>query len=300
MSKNNKIIIIGASGFLGKYICEEFIKQGFDLYCVVHKSELKLLQPVNIINGGIKALTSNVIDSIYPLLVVHCARPSYPKLRKLGRILAANKAKNLNKNLLLQLQNSNSKPKLIFASGTLSYGNSDSPVYENAPLNPLSYARQYIKGELPIVRCCSVNKYPIIILRFPWLLANGSWFKWFYLQNITNNSKIPMFGSGTNKMSILDINDAAQLTVKYALQKNLIGIYNIFSKNIYTQTELVNHIKEVFNTKEVLYTTIYPNKFETEALEAFTSSINPHSNFMDILNNHKFISLRESLENIRN
>lgn len=299
MPTNKKVILIGGSGFLGRKICEELVLQGFDLYCVKHESEFQTSSSINIIQGGIKALSSELIDSINPVFIIHSARPTLPKLRKLGRILATKKAKNLNKNLLNQLKNSSSKPKLIFASGTLSYGNNENPAFENSPISPLSYARQYIKGEFPIINNCKSEDYPIIILRLPWLLDKGSWFDWFYLQNIRKFGTIPLFGNGDNKMAIIDIADAVKLILKYASQKDLHGIYNIFSPNILTQLEFANAVKKTFGSRVLSYEKIYTDKLEIEALEAFTSNIIPATNYMDIISKYDFISLQESLEKLK-
>ncbi|MBU3926463.1 MAG: NAD(P)-dependent oxidoreductase, partial [Bacteroidetes bacterium] len=180
----SKVIIIGVSGFLGSKVLDQIISEGYQVFATQNKKAIPRASEITIIQGGIKGLSTAKLKEIDPVAIFHCARPTFPYFKKWGRMLAAEKARRLNKRLVKQLEKSGLTTTLVFASGSLSYGNSDVAHSERSPLNPLSYAKQYIRGESPFLKDHSDLKFKVIVLRFPWLLGKGSWFSWFYLKNI--------------------------------------------------------------------------------------------------------------------
>ena len=294
-----KALVIGGSGFLGSYLLDGLHKQGTHIFATEHKKPIGKNYPIKLFPGGISAINTKLIDTIKPDVVFHCARPTYPKFRKYGRIAAARKAATLNKKLIKELQNSHSQPKLVFASGSLMYGNSPEPHDESSPLSPISYARQYFKGELPILDLIKSDTYPALMLRFPWLLGKGSWFQWFYLSLIKSKNAIPQFYSGNNMMEIVDVNNAAVLIVKYADEKKHPGIFNIFSDNKMNQNEFINEVANIFGKTIKNYQELFSGKLDKETVEAFTSNILLSTKHPDILNGFDFTSIEDSLKRIK-
>lgn len=294
-----KVILIGASGFLGSRVMTELQKEKFEIYAVVHKTPLSQFKNLHRVEGGISALTTKLIDEIKPDIIYHCARPVFPKFKRIGRHIAALFAYRANEQLIKNLQHSDSRPLLVFASGSLMYGNSDSPHDENAPLNPISYARQYYRGEIPVLKALKDFEYPVQILRFPWLLAAGSWFEWFYLNPIRQHGAIPIFGTGNNLMEILDVEDAAKLMLQISSSVRLPDVYNIISKKALSQHEFNELVCSVFGVKQQNFEELFPGRLEKETLEAFSSSILLTSRHLEIFENFAFTSLKETLEKIK-
>jgi len=295
-----KAIVIGGSGFLGSELLRILSVEKTETLVIVNKSKPVLFENQKTIQGGIEAVSTSFLTSFQPDVIFHCARPTLPKLRKLGRIVAARKASRLNRNLLRNIENSHQSPKLIFASGSLMYGNSREAHDESSSIRPISYAKQYFKGEKPLVDAVKKNNLSIIILRFPWLLGNGSWFKWFYLENILKNKTIPRFGTGDNLMEIVDVKDAAKLMSLYASIKSGSGIFNICHGKPVSQLNFVKEVSDVFSGKIVDYKSIFPKGPEKEAIEAFTSNILLKSRFNAILESFEFSPLKKTLEKIKN
>lgn len=288
-----RVVLIGASGFLGSHVLKELKLQGIEVFAVQNKSPLDENE-VQLIRGGIRALTKKRIDEIQPDVILHCARPSMPRFRQLGRKMAAAKAYLNNKWLIRQLQESESKPKLLFASGSLMYGNSDHSHNEDSPLHPISYARQYFRGEMPLVNAIRDGSYPIAMLRFPWLLGDGSWFKWFYAENAKKHHAIPGFGDMQNKMEIIDIEDAAKLMLRYA-NANLNGIFNVFNKPV-TQAEFLRLVSKNLKLPIKDHSEIFPRGLEKESIEAFTSNIILSTKYPKILDAYSFSPIQETLK----
>jgi len=292
-----RAIIIGASGFLGKHLFKELKNNDLEVFAVEHSKRLKIDDNYKI-SGGIRALHSNLIDEIHPDLIFHCARPSLPKFKRTGRILAAQIAKRNNKFLLSQLRNSSSKPLLLFASGSLMYGNSSDAHTEKSPLNPISYARQYHTGEKPILQSFAGDQYPTCMFRLPWLLGAGSWFKWFYLDPINKQKIIPETVPADNLMEIVDVRDAAELMVKYG-QAGIKGIYNIPSEKPMTSGAFNKLVSEIYNVIPNKIEKVFPSGLEKEALEAFSSNISLKTGFREILDDYTYRPIAESLKDIK-
>ncbi|MDP2723535.1 MAG: NAD(P)-dependent oxidoreductase [Bacteroidales bacterium] len=294
----SKVIVIGASGFLGSQVLDHLISEGYQVFATQNKKAIPRAGEISIIPGGIKGLSTAKLKEINPVAIFHCARPTFPNFKKWGRILAAEKARRLNKHLVKQLDKSGLTTTLVFASGSLSYGNSDVAHSERSPLNPLSYAKQYIRGESPFLKDNSDTKFKMIVLRFPWLLGKGSWFSWFYLKNIKDQKKIPLFGRGDNLMSVIGVQDAARLMVLYSKQELNSGVYNIYAPFLPTQKEFARLVSARFNCEITDYKNIYPNGLERAAVEAFYSNIVLDSDFQEVLQKYPFKPIEKVLEDM--
>jgi nucleoside-diphosphate-sugar epimerase len=292
------IILIGASGFVGSRVLKELLKEEVVIYALKNKSKIPSNEKIKVIDGGIKALDAQKLREIKPEYIFHCARPTFSRLRKLGRKIAAQKAYSLNKNLIRQIKKSGIQSKLIFASGSLAYGNNTGIIDEKTPLNPISYSKDYIKGEFPITKDKGNENLTILTIRLPWMIGIGSWFQWFYLNNIKSSEQIPLFGSGKNIMSLMDVEDAARLMISYAKKMNDTRAYNVFSPFQLTQEDFANRVQQVLGGAIVDHKKIYP-KLEKAALEAFQSNIQLATNYPKILNNYNFTSIEETLKRLK-
>ncbi len=290
------VILIGGSGYLGSNVLASLKNTPYRIIAVRNSNDIPESDDIDILEGGITALTADVLKRIKPDIVFHCGRPTYSRLRKLGRKIAAAKAYKLNSQLIENIKSSLSDTKIVFASGSLAYGNSYAPHDEASSLNPISYSRQYVRGELPLLK--AVNNTKVILLRFPWLLGNGSWFRWFYLNNILSNNQIPLFGAGSNIMSLIDVEDAANLMISYGESNYENGIFNIFSDSQIKQLSFAETISKVFECNIVPFDQIYP-KLEKAAHEAFLSNIELGTEFGDILEEYSYTSIIDTLKRIK-
>ena len=140
---------------------------------------------------------------------------------------------------------------------------------ESAPLNPISYARQYVRTEAPIVSSLSDYNNQHLVIRVPWVLGNGSWFNWVYGTHHKKHGSIPFFGKGDNSMQFILLENLARHTIKLSQDLTAIGIRNIFGSATLTQYEFANQIATQLNC-ELDSSTV---SFETAIQEAFRSNI---------------------------
>jgi nucleoside-diphosphate-sugar epimerase len=268
-----KVLVIGGSGFLGRHVIQELCRSNFEVYALEHKTPFRITDQVKIVKGSIGAVDRKLIRGIRPDLVFHLARPTFPRLKRTGRHLAARYAAMLNQRLIRELEKSGHPCRLIFASGSLMYGNSSVLQDEDSPLNPISYARQYYRGEMPVLKAMQKGILPVTVIRFPWLLGRGSWFEWFYLRTMKNSGFVPLFGNGDNRMEIIDILDAAKLAVKFAGEPGNPSIVNLISARPVSQLDFASAVSMVSGKPVRDYLSVIPGRIEREALEAFSSNI---------------------------
>jgi nucleoside-diphosphate-sugar epimerase len=272
-------------------------EEGFTVHALVHRSK-PYGSTDHLIFGGINALDHKLIDQIQPKLIIHCARPTLPRLRRLGRFLSARYAARLNRKLLDQLKKTSCRPLLVFSSGSLVYGNSSIPHEEKLSVDPISYARQYYRGEMPYTRAVEDGSYPLLMFRLPWLLGAGSWFKWFYLDAIQSNQAVPLFSAGDNIMEIIDVRDAVRLMIYFSNQGKT-GIINIPGSIRMTQRSFADQVSSAYKVPQKQYEEVFAGKLEKEAIDAFTSNILLKSLFEEEMERFDLTTLEDSLRDIR-
>ncbi len=293
-----KALLIGASGFLGSHMLQELLQQGYKVWAWEHHTPIPEQEGVTIIRGALKRIEVALLEQLMPDFVFHCARPTIPRYKRLGRKLAARMAAKQNQVLLQQLSQCSQKPTLVFASGSLMYGPGQNHM-ESQDLNPMSFARQYHKGEKPFIHALAQETYPIRLLRFPWLLGPGSWFEWFYLKNIRASKHFPTFGDGHESMQIMDIKDAAKLMIAYGTAEIKDTIYNMVPPTMLSQADFVQKVAGIFSASPTAWKEIFTSGLEKEALEAYGVSCTMKTNYEDLLKKHQFIDIDQSLQAIK-
>ncbi|MEJ2596393.1 MAG: NAD(P)-dependent oxidoreductase [bacterium] len=268
-----RAIILGGSGFIGKAVLEKLKRENIEILAVTHKRPIAEDEKVRVIGGGINSLTSQSIDHFSPDVIFHCARPTFPYFKRRGRQLAAIQSSFLNKKLIRHISVSGSRPRLLFLSGSLMYGRGEQPHGEDSPLHPVSYARQYARGEKPILKAIGKENMTVQVIRLPWIIGRGSWFQWFYLDAIQKYQAIPFFGDQSNRMEIIDIEDAAKFIVQVARNQTSSAVINLPAKEAITQKEFVSMVSRIMNVPAVDFRQLYGHKLEKETVEAFQSTI---------------------------
>jgi nucleoside-diphosphate-sugar epimerase len=291
-------VIIGSSGFLGSAVTNELLSTGYRVYATCNRQPLRPQTGLTVLEGGIKCLTTEKLQQIKPEVIFHCARPVMPRLRRLGRVMAAMQASRLNTFLLAQISACEHKPQLIFASGSLVYGNSDLPHTEDAALNPVSYAREYHHGERPVLQAIREQESDVIMLRFPWMVGKGSWFAWFYLKQLAEHGQVPLFGNGGNLMSLISVSDAARWMVRMGNSEMKKGIFNVFSPFSLSQEEFARLVATYGNGTVTDYRNLFPGRVEKAVQEAFTSNIIMGTKHPGLMKDFHFQSPEEILKEI--
>jgi nucleoside-diphosphate-sugar epimerase len=119
---------------------------------------------------------------------------------------------------------------VLYVSGTLAYGDrGEEWTDETSPIRPAAFARQYIAAERPWMTEQQRGELPVTIVRPPWVVGTGSWFRAHYAQALVRNGLVPCYGDGANWMSFIDVEDCAGL-ILHLTERGLPGnCYNLLA-----------------------------------------------------------------------
>lgn len=253
MEDRVRVFILGGTGFIGSALMDIFRKNPcrYQVMMLINKHfPHKDLEMFNTYTGNLGSFDLKLIDEFRPDFIIHMARMR--GTGRIGRLIAARSGSIANDRLIKHLKKAEKPPHIIYLSGTLVYGDcGNETVDENHLLKPVSFAREYIIAEKPWMAAMHEKKLPVSILRPPWIVGNGSWFKQYYISSISNYNKINLFGEGCNWMSLIDAEDCAGL-IEHSLSNASPGeCYNIYAPGcILRQKEFTARISSI-NGSEV-------------------------------------------------
>ncbi len=292
MTERKKIFLLGGTGFIGTALARQLSanRQANELMMLIHRTApFRYLEQVNTFTGSLGSLDFSVLDACQPDTVLHLARMS--GRGKWGRFLAAMRGARANRRIIAHLKTMPRRPQVIYVSGTLVYGDcGTAPVDEASPLRPVAFAREYLKAEQPWMAALAEAEIPVTVLRPPWIIGPGSWFADLYLNHIRRHREVPLFGDGTNLMTLIDVEDCAGLiahAVRHAAPGN---IYNIFVPGAcLTQLEFAERLAALTGTGIRRYTTAeIRSRYGPAMLEALTFSHGSATTHPEFLAGYRF------------
>jgi nucleoside-diphosphate-sugar epimerase len=235
-----KVLLTGANGFLGKYICDHLKKEGVKIYTLGRSKEMDF--SVDLANE----LPS--FDTVFDLVIHSAAKAHFvPRNHKEVKALFNINVKGT-QNLLHALEHSGAPDRFVFISSVSVYGLSNGTLIdENTPLLASDpYGLSKIKGEELVSVWCNTYNVKGTILRLPLVFGDnppgnlGKMIKAIkkgYYFNINNN---------TAKKSIVFAEDVARFIT--AISK-IGGTYNLTDGYHPDFFELSGSIAKRFNKR---------------------------------------------------
>lgn len=279
------ILVLGSNGFIGREFVKELLsnkRENDQFYFLNRTFPAQKIEGVHYFTGDFTHFDWTSLPSS-PDIVIHFARNSSKRGRKWGRLLASFKGYFGNNRLLNYLSIQNKKCRVFYLSGSLMYGNHTEIVTEKTPLQPISFAKEYIHAEQPFLTN-QLKNIDVTFVRVPWVLGFGSWFDAFYLKKIKTEQTVPIYGDGRNTMAFILNQDIAKCMV-HLLDNPFQPVVNLAYDYFCTQAEFS---QKIANKLHLPLTTIPIHSFERAIKEAFTSSIKLGSELKEcdfILNN---------------
>jgi UDP-glucose 4-epimerase len=266
MEKNEKILILGADGFIGSNLIKSLLRDGmyeiraFDLFKDGHSKNLKEVEnKIEIFSGNFlnrddigRALEG--IDYVFHFISLTTPGSS------LNDPLIDVETNIKGTIVLLEECVKNNVKRIIFSSsGGAIYGNQQKDVFfEDDTANPIS---PYAISKLTIERYLEFFKIhhglDYLILRYsnPYgpgqNIVGSQGIIPIFINLIRNNKSVTIFGDGKNVRDYIFIDDLVENTKKIFKIQTRHTIYNIGSGDGKTINEIVALIKEI-SKKEVL------------------------------------------------
>lgn len=253
--KENKIIIVGGAGYIGGYLTDIICKNSNITVADNLLYENRFLKDVDFINFDIKNYDENLkqILNKYDIIIWLAAIVGDGACEVDKRI-----TKIVNEDSVKWLVDNFQNKKIVFTSTCSVYGINDDLIGEEALPNPLStYAETKLKAEQYIMN----NHSNYLIYRLGTLYGTGDAFARIRLDLVVNyltylathDKPLTVFG-GNQWRPLLHVKDVGH-AIKYGIENNLKGLYNLSSKNIIIK-DIANQIKNYIPNTIINYVDI--------------------------------------------
>lgn len=240
-----RVLITGASGFIGHHIIEEALKNDLDVYVAVRKksniAHLKAynVQFTNLKYSNQKLLAENIRENKYDY-IIHAAGLNNASYRGAYDYVNTTITINLAKAAVGQIK------KFVFISSLAAVGplkDLNGIITENTEPHPVSnYGRSKLVAELLLQK---VPGLVYTILRPATIYGPGDK-QLLPLLNKLIGGKETYIGTQPQKLSYIYAKDVALASVK-ALYGGNFKTYNISDGNFYDRTELQKIVKDILN-----------------------------------------------------
>jgi len=253
--KLKKLLITGASGFIGGFIVEEALQQGFDVYAGVRKSsDLNHLKDprikffkTNLVNK--KAIKTSLLETGKFDYIIHNAG-----LTKTCKKLTFDLVNyQFSKTLFEALSETNSIPKkFIYISSLAAYGPGDEktliPINESDTPKPVSlYGESKLKTELYLK---SLKDFPYLIFRPTGVYGPRE--KDYYVMYKTIKSGLETYiGTKEQHLTFIYVKDLAALLINALNSEIVQKSYFVSDLKKYTAIEFNNIVKKELNKKTI-------------------------------------------------
>lgn len=244
MRKLKRALVLGGSGFIGHHLIQALLDQEHEVTCLIHSRPLPatFTDQVQVILDDIGEVKWEAIDPV-PDVIFHLVR--IHGANRSGRIQSAQRLATANQRLIQWLQQRNHPPLLVYVTGTLGYGSHPNRITEDTALNPVSYSKEYSIGDYPVLQRAQIPSHPIMIMRAAWVYGSGSWFHRYFLTPIQQTKKVPVYGSGSNWMSLIHVTDCARMINFLAKQGPVNETFNLFCGSPIQQSTLAAQLSNL-------------------------------------------------------
>jgi nucleoside-diphosphate-sugar epimerase len=212
-NRQKKIWIFGGTGFIGNALVSQLaLNRNNRLFLLLHRTlNFEKYEAFNSFVGSLTGFDFTLFKRYPPDIVFHLAR--FAGENALTRSFASETAYRANLRLASYLGNLKNPPVVVYVSGSLMYGQraNGNQAAENDPLNPLAFARYYMRGEQPWIEAQKSGILDVRFARPGWIIGPSSWFKVFFWNYYLKTGQIPFYGDGSQLMSLVGLQDCARL-----------------------------------------------------------------------------------------
>ncbi|MFT3827543.1 MAG: NAD(P)-dependent oxidoreductase [Chitinophagaceae bacterium] len=247
---NNKVLITGASGFVGFHLIEAALEKGLEVYAAVRKSSnVQHLQGYNIQYTypdltSIESLKKDIEEKQYSF-IIHAAGATKAKRQEDYNEINAQYTYNIIK---AAEQSGVAIQKIVMMSSLAAIGplsNIKDAITETTIAAPVT---QYGKSKLLAEERLSTSPLPWIVLR-PTAVYGPRERDIFMLFKSIGRGMEPYMGKISQQLSFIYVKDLAAITVSALFSPVAHAIYNITDGRGYDRYELATIIKKELNRK---------------------------------------------------
>jgi nucleoside-diphosphate-sugar epimerase len=240
-------LVLGGSGFIGAPLVRALLAGGVRTTCLTHRRPPPATE-AHALRGSVDRFRWRSVEAQaddppgdFPDVIFHLARIS--RRSRFDGALTRARNRLASERLLLWLMGAPRPPLLVFVGGTLAYGShGEGLVTEETALSPISFSRDYHAAEGPWLRAARAGDAAVIVARPAWVMGHGSWLEAYFLRPMRQTGAVPLYGDGSNWMSLLHVDDCARLLIHAARRAPLMSAVNLFSGPPARQADFVERL----------------------------------------------------------
>ena len=218
-----RVLVTGASGFVGRATCKELQERGHDVVALVRRegSEPEGTAAVqgDIAKGDESALTELFAEA-RPEAVIHLAA-EIASQRDQRKVLAANV--DGTRRVVVAANECGTRPKLVFCS-TVVTGDARGEMLE--PGRPLPVTTPYGRSKQEGEQVIAASGLPHAIVRPSHVYGPGGWFEEEFVKRLRQPGRFAVIGRGDNWWDVVRVEDVASALVAAAERAPDGGVYH--------------------------------------------------------------------------
>lgn len=246
-----KVLVTGATGFIGRYIVERLAEKEYQIRCLVRKNSdinfLKDYSAIELVFGDLtKPETLNGIskDINYVIHLAAFGHVSSVTEEAYNQFVGINEGGTAN--LIKQFEGSPTLKKFIHFSSTAAMGYIGIHVLNEESIpNPITpYQKSKLRSEMVILDAVENHNFPALILRPCMVYGPGGLGEFHKFYRLMKKGRFPKVGLGENLTPMVFVTDVADAAV-LALRHGKIGqVYIIASENSYKLDDIRKKVVE--------------------------------------------------------
>jgi len=248
-----KVLITGASGFVGSHLVEAAVKEDFDVFAAIRSSSnIKHLASlpvtwVTLSMSDVKQLTAELAEQQYNF-IIHCAGSTKAKTESDYNYVNA----ELSRNLAIAAVNAGIPlEKFVFVSSLAALGpiayNDPEYIRTNHSAAPVTaYGKSKLLAEQYLRK---IERLPLVIVR-PTAVYGPREKDIFIILKTINSGLEPYIGRTPQKLSFIYVSDLVKVLLSVLREEAAPGrSYNVSDGQVYSKYELAEIMKSITRKK---------------------------------------------------
>lgn len=248
-----KVLITGASGFVGSHLVEAAVKEGFDVFAAIRSSSnIKHLASlpvtwVTLSMSDVKQLTAELAEQQYNF-IIHCAGSTKAKTESDYNYVNA----ELSRNLAIAAVNAGIPlEKFVFVSslaalGPIAYNDPEYIMTNHSAAPVTAYGKSKLLAEQYLRK---IERLPLVIVR-PTAVYGPREKDIFIILKTINSGLEPYIGRTPQKLSFIYVRDLVKVLLSVLREEAAPGrSYNVSDGQVYSKYELAEIMKSITRKK---------------------------------------------------